>query len=136
MLNGFDCPSENSTGTQDQVSVVVEESIAPWVLYVAMASVGVSVCSMLIVIFRSGKNRKGDDEKWNTESVEQMFGATSPGKSIEEWVSGKQSPPIGMSGAVDDGYEWIEWPPKSNDFWYRDADTNDEWQRYDSKSDS
>ena len=137
VLNGFDCPTANSTGTQDQVSVVVEESLAPWVLYVAMASVGVSVCSMLIVIFRSGKSKKTEDAKWNTESIDQMFGtASSPSKNIEEWVTGKQSPPIGMSGAVDDGYEWIEWPPKSNDFWYRDADTNDEWQRYDNKSDS
>ncbi len=134
VLNGFDCPSENSTGSQDQMSMVVEESIASWVLYVAMASVGVSFCSMLIVIFRSGKGKDDGEGKWNAESVDQMFNAISPNKSIEEWLTGKQSPPVGMSGSVDDGYEWIEWPPKSDDFWYRDADSSDEWIRYENNS--
>lgn len=134
VLNGFDCPSENSTGSQDQMSMVVEESIASWVLYVAMASVGVSFCSMLIVIFRSGKGKDDGEGKWNAESVDEMFNAISPNKSIEEWLTGKQSPPVGMSGSVDDGYEWIEWPPKSDDFWYRDADSSDEWIRYENNS--
>ena len=89
---------------------------------------------MLIVIFRSGSNSKRQDEKWNTESVDELFLSTSPSKSIEEWKTGKQAPPVGMSGTVDDGYEWIEWPPKSDDFWYRDEDSNDEWERYDNKN--
>ena len=65
--------------------------------------------------------------------MDELFLSTSPSKSIEEWKTGKQSPPVGMSGTVDDGYEWIEWPPKSDDFWYREEDSNDEWQRYDKK---
>ena len=89
---------------------------------------------MLIVIFRSGKGKDDGEGKWNAESVDQMFNAISPNKSIEEWLTGKQSPPVGMSGSVDDGYEWIEWPPKSDDFWYRDADSSDEWIRYENNS--
>ena len=134
VLGDIDCPDDNITSSDDEAKLVVDENIAPWVLYVAIASVFVSICSMLIVIFRGGSNKKNNDEKWNTDVVDELFLSSSPSKSIEEWKTGKQSPPIGMSGTVDDGYEWIEWPPKSDDFWYRDEDSNDEWQRYDKKN--
>ncbi len=134
VVSGVDCPDDNVNTSEDEVKVLIDEAVAPWVLYVAIASVFVSICSMIIVIFRSGSNSKRQDEKWNTESVDELFLSTSPSKSIEEWKTGKQTPPVGMSGTVDDGYEWIEWPPKSDDFWYRDEDSNDEWERYDKKN--
>ena len=134
VISGVDCPDESVNTSEDEVKVLIDEAVAPWVLYVAIASVFVSICSMLIVIFRSGSNSKKQDEKWNTESVDELFLSTSPSKSVEEWKTGKQTPPVGMSGTIDDGYEWIEWPPKSDDFWYRDEDSNDEWERYDKKN--
>ena len=133
VVGDTDCPEENVTSSEDETTVLIDESFEPWILYVAIASVFVSICSMLIVIFRSGSGKNKNQDKWSTESMDELFLSTSPSKSIEEWKTGKQSPPVGMSGTVDDGYEWIEWPPKSDDFWYREEDSNDEWQRYDKK---
>lgn len=131
VLNGLECPDKNAATIDDLESAIAENPVAPWVLYVAMASVGVSICSMLIVIFRSSSGKKEDNGKWSTESLDDLFLRTSPGQSIQEWVSGTQSPPVGMSGSIDDGFEWIEWPPKSDEFWYRHEDSNAEWERYD-----
>ena len=133
VLDGIECPDEDSKTTDNQAEIMIEDSVAPWVLYVAIASVIVSFCSMLIVILRSSSDNKGSGNKWSTEDIDELFVATSPSKSVEEWKTGKQKPPVGMSGSVDDGYEWIEWPPKSDDFWYRDEDTNEEWTRFDKK---
>ncbi len=133
VIRGIDCPNVNATSSDDSASVIVEDSVAAWVLYVAIASVFVSFCSMLIVIFRSGFGKKDDVGKWSIDSIDELFTKSSPTKSLEEWKTGKQSPPMGLSGTVDDGYEWLEWPPNSDDFWYRDEDSNNEWARYDKK---
>ena len=42
-------------------------------------------------------------------------------------------PPVDAVGAVnDDGYEWLEWPQSSGDWWYRTAYSNSLWQKWES----
>ena len=42
-------------------------------------------------------------------------------------------PPIDATGAVnDDGYEWLEWPNSSGAWWYRSANSNALWQKWES----
>tara|TARA_B100001741_G_scaffold134525_2_gene110834 strand:- start:2078 stop:5197 length:3120 start_codon:yes stop_codon:yes gene_type:complete len=42
-------------------------------------------------------------------------------------------PPISAVGAVhDDGYEWVEWPQDSGDWWYRSASSQSLWQKWES----
>ena len=44
---------------------------------------------------------------------------------------GLVSPPLNALGIQKgDGYEWYEWPESSGDWWYRTANTQDQWQHW------
>ena len=44
---------------------------------------------------------------------------------------GLTAPPLGVAGIQkDDGYEWYEWPESSDEWWYRTAHTQDQWQHW------
>ena len=43
-----------------------------------------------------------------------------------------KAPPITMSGNSRDGYEWIEWPPNTDQHWYRTEGSAGDWNQYQS----
>ncbi len=44
---------------------------------------------------------------------------------------GLVSPPLNALGIQKgDGYEWLEWPESSGEWWYRTAHTQDQWQHW------
>ena len=47
-------------------------------------------------------------------------------------ITQSKAPPITMAGNSRDGYEWIEWPPNTDQHWYRTEGSAGDWNQYQS----
>ena len=62
------------------------------------------------------------------DNTESMF---KQQPEIPEMTQDK-APPVTMTGNSRDGYEWIEWPPNTDQHWYRTEGSAGDWNQYQS----
>ena len=58
------------------------------------------------------------------ESANELF------RESQELSPPSKSPPADLVGSAKDGYEWVEWPPGTDNHWYRAQNSSSEWAQY------
>jgi len=59
----------------------------------------------------------------------EMGGGMAPTSGPPTLASPPSGPPATMRGEIKDGFEWVEYPPSSGTWYYRDAVTS-QWVRH------
>lgn len=73
-----------------------------------------------------------DRTKLLQEKLAMSGGDETTQQAFEHQPTGNGQPPIDAVGAVnDDGYEWVEWPQNSGEWWYRTANSSVHWLKWD-----
>ena len=119
----------NSVGYVEQngCSPSDEEGLGASTLVIATGG-GIGLGSLLLLfglpnLLGRGKNRD--------EMPSISWSGAEPMGPPQMQEIGLVSPPLNALGIQKgDGYEWYEWPESSGDWWYRTANTQDQWQHW------
>lgn len=123
-----DCPStsnSDSSNTGEQNSNQESDSSNDTIILVfAGGAFLLAMAAVALVLVRRPINP--DVNFARLDSADKLFkeeAGTSPQPSSKQ-------PPSDMVGSAKDGYEWVEWPPDTENHWYRSQDSSDNWTQF------
>ena len=129
VLNGTTCPESVGDDSNQIRSGDTDSTTVSLILYVAIASMVVSLGALLTVLFRKGGGKQNLGV-WSERDSDALFNSKGALPPINEWKQGQEKPPVSVSGTYKDGFEWIEWPTNSENHWYREEGNSGEWMRF------
>ena len=122
-----DCPkmgNADGASTNEQTNSQSDDSTDTIVMIFAGIALIMASAAVMIVILR--RPVQADTNFARLESADELFG-----NQKRNTIDDIKKPPVGLKGQSRDGYEWVEWPPNTNNHWYRVENSTDNWSKYD-----
>ena len=121
------CPNEfaNTTdGCPIKVEEVVSDSSSSDTIMIVSGTIGFIILGAVIVMLVIRRRRESELENEFDEDERLYEQMSSSGRSWE-----LELPPVTARGEITDGYETIEYPKGSDNWYYRDHDTG-KWNQW------
>ena len=127
VMDEKNCPTTDDSSSESAIQSTNDASSSTDTLVLLFAG-GAFIMAMgaviIVLVRRPVQSNEGVYSNYDTS--ESLF---KEQPHIPEPTVSK-APPITMKGSSRDGYEWIEWPPNTDQHWYRADDSRDEWSLY------
>ena len=120
-----DCPEDSKDSGSGVSSSTGQTGAGDIFTYIILVGILMLTIASFVTSMRGKKSNSPFDMDPSFETM-----TKSPVNFDDDLSTIPKAPPMTMTGQVDGGTEWIEWPAHSSKHYYRDAGSNGAWNYY------